>query len=326
VTATRHPKDQRVNIPTAELESFARDDERHPKTVLYPRDPSLDPQLVWKGKDEQDQHDLAVPAVPIYIQEQIEPRAIIEDLRAQTTAGREQQLDLFSDFNGVAFEQRVDFYRHPMHWTNRLILGNSLHVMTSLAEKEGLKGQVQCTYVDPPYGIKFGSNWQVSTRKRDVRDGRAEDATRQPEQVQAFRDTWQLGIHSYLSYLRDRLVVARELLTESGSIFVQIGDENVHRVRALVDEVFGPENVISLGCRPEDGWNHRRVHAQYHRLRPLVRQGHCSGQVPAAVCAPRGRPVTSRRPISQMRGWTLGERPTRPTSFRRIRGSSSGAS
>ena len=245
VTATRHPKDQRVNIPTAELESFARDDERHPKTILYPRDPSLDPQLVWQGKDEQDQHDLAVPAVPIYIQEQIEPRAIIEDLRAQTAAGREQQLDLFSDFNGVAFEDRVDFYRHPMRWTNRLILGNSLHVMTSLAEKEGLKGQVQCIYMDPPYGIKFGSNWQVSTRKRDVRDGKAEDATRQPEQVQAFRDTWQLGIHSYLSYLRDRLVVARELLTESGSIFVQIGDANVHLVRSVLDEVFGRENQVA---------------------------------------------------------------------------------
>ncbi len=245
VTATRHPKDQRVNIPTAELESFARDDERHPKTILYPRDPSLDPQLVWQGKDEQDQEDLAVPAVPIYIQEQIEPRAIIEDLRAQTAAGREQQLDLFSDFNGVAFEERVDFYRHPMHWTNRLILGNSLHVMTSLGEKEGLKGQVQCIYVDPPYGIKFGSNWQVSTRKRDVRDGKAEDATRQPEQVQAFRDTWQLGIHSYLSYLRDRLVVARELLNESGSIFVQIGDENVHLVRSVLDEVFGSGNFVS---------------------------------------------------------------------------------
>ena len=234
-----------MNIPTAELESFARDDERHPKTILYPRDPSLDPQLVWQGKDEQDQHDLAVPAVPIYIAEQIEPRAIIEDLRAQTAAGREQQLDLFSDFNGVAFEERVDFYRHPMRWTNRLILGNSLHVMTSLAEKEGLKGQVQCVYVDPPYGIKFGSNWQVSTRKRDVKDGKAEDATRQPEQVQAFRDTWQLGIHSYLSYLRDRFVVARELLTESGSIFVQIGDDNVQLVRLVLDEVFGSHSFVS---------------------------------------------------------------------------------
>ena len=188
-----------------------------------------------------------MPAVPIYIQEQISPKAIIEDLRATTAAGRDAQLDLFSgDFNGMAFEERVDFYRHPMKWSNRMILGDSLLVMSSLAEKEGLKGQVQTIYLDPPYGIKFGSNWQVSTRKRDVKDGKAEDATRQPEQVRAFRDTWELGIHSYLSYLRDRLVVARELLTESGSIFVQIGDENVHLVRNVLDEVFGSENFVTI--------------------------------------------------------------------------------
>ncbi len=246
VEAVRHTGDSRVNIPTAETQSLAVKDEQGPQTVRYPRDPSLDPQLVWKGKDEQDGEDLVVPALPIYIQEQISPKAIIEDLRATTAAGRDAQLDLFSgDFNGMAFEERVDFYQHPMKWSNRMILGNSLPVMTSLAEKEGLKGQVQTIYVDPPYGIKFGSNWQASTRKRDVKDGKAEDATRQPEQVQAFRDTWQLGIHSYLSYLRDRLVVARELLTESGSIFVQIGDENVHLVRSLLDEVFGSTNFVA---------------------------------------------------------------------------------
>ena len=247
VQAVRHTGDSRVNIPTAELGSLAAKDEQGPQTLRYPRDPSLDPQLVWKGKDEQDGEDLVVPAIPIYIQEQISPKAIIEDLRATTAAGRDAQLDLFSgDFNGMAFEDRVDFYRHPMKWSNRMILGDSLLAMSSLAEKEGLKGQVQTIYLDPPYGIKFGSNWQVSTRKRDVKDGKAEDATRQPEQVRAFRDTWELGIHSYLSYLRDRLVVARELLTESGSIFVQIGDENVHLVRNVLDEVFGSENFTSL--------------------------------------------------------------------------------
>ena len=217
--------------------------------MRYPRDPSLDPQLVWKGKDEQDGEDLAVPVVPIYIQEQISPEALIEDLRATSASRRETQLDLFCDFNGLPFEERVDFYQHPMHWSNRMILGDSLAVMTSLAEKEGLKGQVQMIYVDPPYGIKFGSNWQVSTRKRDVKDGKIEDATRQPEQVRAFRDTWELGIHSYLSYLRDRFTVARDLLTESGSIFVQIGDENVHLVRNVLDEVFGAENFVSLDHR-----------------------------------------------------------------------------
>jgi adenine-specific DNA-methyltransferase len=240
-------RDKRKNIPTHELRDFVAEEEKKPRAILYPRDPSLDPQLVWKGKDEQDARPLEVPAVPIYIQEKILPKAIIEEVRAQAKGERpEGQPSLFADFNGLAFEEMVDFYRHEQNWANRLILGDSLLVMTSLAEKEGLKGQVQMIYLDPPYGIKFGSNWQVSTRKREVKDGKAEDLTRQPEQIRAFRDTWKLGIHSYLSYLRDRLVVARELLTETGSIFVQIGDENVHLVRCLMDEVFGSNNFVSL--------------------------------------------------------------------------------
>ena len=238
-------KDKRANIPTEELRDFIAYEEKAPKTVLYPRDPSLDPQLVWKGKDEQDSQDLAVPAVPIYIQEHIKPQNIIELVRSESKKDAPQQALLFGDFNGLSFEDRVDFYHHEQHWSNRMILGDSLMVMTSLAEKEGLKGKVQMIYFDPPYGIKFGSNWQVSTRKRDVKDGKAEDTTRQPEQVKAFRDTWQLGIHSYLAYLRDRLVTARELLSESGSLFVQIGDENVHLVRNILDEVFGSENFLS---------------------------------------------------------------------------------
>ncbi|MEW6379869.1 MAG: site-specific DNA-methyltransferase [bacterium] len=246
VESLRH-QDTRINIPTEELRDFVAEDEQAPETLLYPRDPSLDPQLVWKGKDEQDRTDLAVPVVPIYIQEKIHPQAIIEDLRRVKTGSRpaERQMRLFDDFNGIDFEQLIDFYHHEQHWSNRMILGDSLLVMASLAEKEGLKGKVQMIYIDPPYGIKFGSNWQVSTRKRDVKDGKPEDATRQPEQIRAFRDTWKLGIHSYLAYLRDRLVVARELLTETGSVFVQIGDENVHLVRCLLDEVFGGENFVS---------------------------------------------------------------------------------
>ena len=252
-------KDKRANIPTEELRDFVAAEEAAPKTMLYPRDASLDPQLVWKGKDEQDREDLTVPVVPIYIQEKIHPQAIIDDLLAQAArskgdrVGEEpaqygmEQPDLFADFNGgpVELYQKVEFYQHEQNWSNRMILGDSLLVMTSLAEKEGLKGKVQSIYLDPPYGIKFGSNWQVSTRKRDVKDGKAEDATRQPEQVRAFRDTWKLGIHSYLAYLRDRLVVARDLLTETGSVFVQIGDENVHLVRCVLDEVFGSENFVS---------------------------------------------------------------------------------
>ena len=250
ITATRH-NDKRANIPTEELRDFVADEEKTPKTVLYPRDPSLDPQLVWKGKDEQDQHPLEVPAVPIYIQEKISPQAIVENVRSNPPspygrgAGGEGQLSLFSDFNNITFEDLVDFYHHEQNWTNRMILGDSLLVMTSLAEKEALKGKVQMIYMDPPYGIKFGSNWQVSTRKRDVKDGKEEDLTRQPEQIKAFRDTWELGIHSYLSYLRDRLTVAHSLLTESGSLFVQMNSENVHLVTSILDEVFGSENFIA---------------------------------------------------------------------------------
>ena len=240
----RH-KDKRKNIPTEELRDFVADEELAPKTVLYPRDPSLDPQLVWKGKDEQDREDLAVTVVPVYIQEKIHPQAIIDAL-PRTEQATDNQQKLFADFNGgpTDFAQKIDFYHHEQNWSNRFILGDSLLVMSSLAEKEGLKGRVQTIYFDPPYGIRFGSNWQVSTRKHEVKD-KAEDATRQPEQIRAFRDTWKLGIHSYLAYLRDRLMVARDLLTETGSIFLQIGDENVHLARCLLDEVFGSENFIA---------------------------------------------------------------------------------
>lgn len=238
--------DKRTNIPTGELRGFVSEDEKNPTAVLYPRDSSLDPQLVWKGKDQQDSQDLSVPVVPIYIQEKIHPQVLIDDVLGSQDK-EEGQLNLFSDFNGgpKEFDQKIDFYHHEQNWTNRLILGDSLLVMNSLTEKEGLRGKVQTIYIDPPYGIRFGSNWQVSTRKTDVRDNRAEDATREPEQIKAFRDTWQFGIHSYLSYLRDRLVVSRDLLTESGSVFLQIGEENIHLVRSLLDEVFGSNNFIS---------------------------------------------------------------------------------
>ncbi|WP_327211693.1 site-specific DNA-methyltransferase [Rhizobium ruizarguesonis] len=208
-----------------------------------------DAQLVWRGKDRQDWSDLVVNAPPLYIQEKVHPKAIIDDLKRGTNKARQDKTDapdLFADFNGIADpEARAEFYQHTKHWQNRFILGDSLQVMASLAEREEMRGKVQCIYFDPPYGIKFNSNWQVSTMSRDVKDGKKEDVSREPEQVKAFRDTWKDGIHSYLTYLRDRLMVARELLTESGSIFVQIGDENVHRVRAVMDEVFGEENAIA---------------------------------------------------------------------------------
>lgn len=204
--------------------------------------------LVWRGKDQQDWSDLVVQAPPLYIQEKVHPKAIIDDLTRRTKENRESEADmadLFYDFNGIDPEAKTEFYQHDQNWSNRFILGDSLQVMASLAEREGLRGQVQCIYFDPPYGIKFNSNWQVSTRSRDVKDGRMEEISREPEQVRAFRDTWKDGIHSYLAYLRDRMTSMRDLLTESGSIFVQIGDENVHRVRALMDEVFAEENFVS---------------------------------------------------------------------------------
>ena len=251
VEATLH-QDKRVNLPTADAQDFVTEEIEQPvpvsyeRPLLYPRDPTADPQLVWKGKDEVDGEDLVAEAPAIYIQEKIDPRVVIENLR--DTAARpedEPELSLFETFDGLPELDLVDFYRHPANWSNRMILGDSLNVMVSLAEREGLRGKVQMIYVDPPYGVRFNSNWQASARKREVKDGKLEDASREVEQIKAFRDTWELGIHSYLTYLRDRLMAARDLLTESGSIFVQIGDENLHLVRSVMDEVFGSENFIS---------------------------------------------------------------------------------
>jgi adenine-specific DNA-methyltransferase len=251
VATLTHEEARRKNIPTAEYQSVMQKEEQNPLRVAYERrNRDLDPQLVWRGKDEQDWSDLIVQAPPLYIQEKIHPKVLTDDLLRQTRAERAQeagaQPDLFADFNGIPRGvDQTEFYRHEQNWSNRMILGDSLQVMASLAEREGLRGKVQCIYLDPPYGIKFNSNFQWSTTSRDVKDGNVEHITREPEQVKAFRDTWRDGIHSYLTYLRDRLTVARELLSESGSIFVQIGDENVHRVRAVLDEVFGEENRVS---------------------------------------------------------------------------------
>ncbi|HPT49737.1 MAG TPA: site-specific DNA-methyltransferase [Accumulibacter sp.] len=245
-----HDSARRKNIPTAEYQSVLDDAQKTPKQVRYPRNTDLDPQLVWRGKDEQDWSDLVVHAPPLYIQEKVHPKALIDDLlraskERQHEAGQTTP-DLFADFNGIPQgADKTEFYQHDQNWSNRMILGDSLQVMASLAEREGLRGKVQCIYFDPPYGIKFNSNFQWSTTSRDVKDGNAGHITREPEQVKAFRDTWRDGIHSYLTYLRDRLTVARDLLTDSGSIFVQIGDENVHRVRAVMEEVFGETNFVS---------------------------------------------------------------------------------
>ena len=247
VETLTHPDDKRANIPTAELQPVMEDDD--PVPVTYERNRDLDPQFVWRGKDEQDWSDLVVQAPPLFIQEKVHPKVLIDDLMrgAQSDRGTpKEQLDLFADFNGLPSEDaKTEFYQHDANWSNRMILGDSLRMMASLAERERLRGKVQCIYIDPPYGIKFNSNFQWSTTSRDVQDGKAEHITREAEQVKAFRDTWRDGIHSYLTYLRDRFTAARDLLTESGSIFVQISDENVHRVRALMDEVYGSDNFIN---------------------------------------------------------------------------------
>ena len=249
VETLTHKEATRKNIPTVEYEPSLHEAEKSPIQISYERrNKDLDPQLVWRGKDEQDWSDLVVQAPPLYIQEKIHPKAIIDDLKRQAESRRDEapvELDLFADFNGLGDADKTEFYQHEQNWQNRMILGDSLQVMASLAEREGLRDHVQCIYIDPPYGIKFNSNWQVSTQSRDVKDSKKEHVTREPEQVKAFRDTWKHGIHSYLTYLRERLTVARDLLSESGSVFVQIGDENVHRVRAVMDEIFGDENFVS---------------------------------------------------------------------------------
>jgi adenine-specific DNA-methyltransferase len=300
VETLMHEADKRKNIPTAEVQSIVKQEEQNPVRVAYERrNRDLDPQLVWRGKDEQDWSDLVVHAPPFYIQEKVHPKVLIDDLLKQTPQqekeGKWVQNDLFADFNGIPEgADKTDFYQHDQNWSNRMILGDSLHVMASLAEREGLRGKVQCIYLDPPYGIKFNSNFQWSTTSRDVKDGKADHITREPERVKAFRDTWRDGINSYLTYLRDRLIVARDLLPDSGSIFVQIGDENEHRarvvdenehrVRVVMDAVFGDDNFCSCityrtsvpltsmsgnnasgmasssWCVPDDFDNHGRYH------------------------------------------------------------------
>ena len=202
------------------------------------------PFLNWTGKAERLSFD--VPSLPLFVHERLSTRAIIETLKSHEKGGHQLVLDLFSDPQWSITDQILKAYEYQDKWVNRMILGDSQVVMNSLLQYEGMGGKVQMIYIDPPYGVKFGSNFQPFVRKRDVKHNDDEDFTREPEMVQAYRDTWELGLHSYLTYLRDRLLLARELLTDSGSIFVQISDENVHHVRELMDEVFGGENFVSL--------------------------------------------------------------------------------
>lgn len=233
-----HDDKQRLNNPPA---GYARYDTVEEPKKLYSYDPNYDPSLVWAGKTERT--SFKVPVVSLHVHENINPYALIRSLKKHEGM---IQTTLFDTSTFRARREALEFYKHKKNWSNRLIAGDSLLVMNSLLEKEGLAGKVQMAYVDPPYGIKYGSNFQPFVNKKDVKDGKDEDLTQEPEMIKAFRDTWELGIHSYLSYLRDRLLLIKELLCDSGSVFVQISDENIHHVREICDEIFGPTNFVTI--------------------------------------------------------------------------------
>jgi adenine-specific DNA-methyltransferase len=236
-----HKDKQRLNNPPVGLVDAHTDNGGYKKKT-YQYDPHLDPQLQWAGKAEHTSFE--VPTVSLHVHERIDPRRIIETVKKEDVKVT-TQLSLFEE-QKKPLREAIEFYKHKENWSNRLIAGDSLLVMNSLLEKEGMAGKVQMIYFDPPYGIKYGSNFQPFVNKRDVKDGKDEDLTAEPEMIKAFRDTWELGIHSYLTYMRDRLLLAKELLSESGSVFVQISDDNAHRVRAILDEVFGESNFVSM--------------------------------------------------------------------------------
>jgi adenine-specific DNA-methyltransferase len=256
-----HDGQQRPNNPPVGLVTAATDPPELPKKT-YAYDPHLDPQLVWAGKAEGTSFD--VPIVSLHVHERIDPKTIIQAVRTNGNrsgnghkppaknggaggGGKMRQRSMFEESReNPPLREAIDFYRHPHGWTNRLIAGDSLLVMNSLLEKEGMAGKVQMIYIDPPYGIRYGSNFQPFVNNRDVKDGKDEDLTQEPEMIRAFRDTWEAGVHSYLSWLRDRLLLASKLLHGSGSCFVQISDVNLHHVRELMDEVFGSNNFRAL--------------------------------------------------------------------------------
>ena len=237
-----HADKKRVNNPPVGLVTPETDQKETKRTYAY--DPHLDPSLQWAGKTERTSFE--VPTASLHVHERIDPRSILEAVRKKNGNNYEQMSLFSSKIENPPLREAIEFYKHAHGWSNRLIAGDSLLVMNSLLEKEGMAGHVQMVYFDPPYGIKYGSNFQPFVNKRDVRDGKDEDLTAEPEMIKAFRDTWELGIHSYLTYLRDRLKLVRELLNEAGSVFVQISDENIHHVREVMDEVFGATNFVSL--------------------------------------------------------------------------------
>ena len=236
----QHKGKARCNNPPVGLVTPETDVESERKKYEY--DPHLDPQLYWSGK--LSHMSFEVPTVSLHVHERIDPLTIIKALKKKNVESKQMSLFEYSEENPPLGEA-IEFYKHKHNWSNRLVAGDSLLVMNSLLEKEGMAGKVQMIYIDPPYGIRYGSNFQPFVNKRDVKDGKDEDLTQEPEMVKAFRDTWEYGIHSYLAYLGIGYLLAKELLTESGSCFIQIGEENVHLVRGILDEIFGRENFVS---------------------------------------------------------------------------------
>jgi len=254
-----HKDKQRLNNPPVGLVDAHTDNGGH-KKKQYAYDPHLDPQLQWAGKAEHT--SLEVPTVSLHVHERIDPRRIVESVRKEHENGQPSLFEIKKPLR-----EAIEFYKHKENWSNRLIAGDSLLVMNSLLEKEGMGGKVQMVYFDPPYGIKYGSNFQPFVNKRDVKDGKDEDLTAEPEMIKAFRDTWELGIHSFITYMRDRLLLAKQLLHENGSIFVQISDENVHHVRELMDEIFGSENFVALiAFKTATNQNAKRIQRLYDYL------------------------------------------------------------
>ena len=237
-----HPDNKRKNNPPVGMVDPQNDPDLPSKKYSY--DPRLDPQLQWSGKTENSEFD--VDTVSLHVHERIDPLTIIEKAMKEH---KQVQQSLFHYFempeNNPPLRDAIEFYKHDQNWSNRLIAGDSLLVMNSLLEKEGMEGKVQMIYIDPPYGIKYGSNFQPFVNKRTVKDGNDDDLTQEPEMIKAFRDTWELGIHSYLSHLRNRLLLAKKLLDKSGSVFVQIGDANLPYIRDLLNEIFLSENFVS---------------------------------------------------------------------------------
>jgi len=233
-----HSKDKRSNIPHVGLVTPDSDPDTGEKKT-YEYDPHLDPQLQWTGKKEHTSFD--VPTVSLHVHERIDPKTIIETVKKEKDDGG--QMSLFSEKKPL--REAIDFYKHKEGWTNRLIAGDSLLVMNSLLEKEGMAGKLKMMFFDPPYGIKYGSNFMPYINQKDVKDGKDDHLSTEPEMIKAFRDTWELGIHSYLTYIRDRMLLTRELLSDDGSVFIQISDDNLHHLREILDEVFGSDNMIN---------------------------------------------------------------------------------